>query len=112
LLLALVFSVSRLGLRLPMITLFKVSTVVLVATAVVLVGQGAHAFEEVGLLPLRPLPLVPRIPFLGIYPDCIGVLAQLAIGLTPLLWKAAAGQLRSQVRAAPRFDEAEPKPGE
>jgi high-affinity iron transporter len=108
LLLALVLSVSRLGLRLPMTTLFKVSTVVLVATAVVLAGQGVHAFDEVGLLPLRPLPFLPRIAFLGIYPDCIGLLTQLVIAVAPLLWKATA----SQVRTGPRFDDAEPKPGE
>jgi high-affinity iron transporter len=86
LLLGLVFAVSRLGLRLPMTTFFKVSTVVLVATAVVLLGQGIHAFEEVGTLPSRPIPFV-RIEFLGVYPDRIGVLAQLVVAATPILWK-------------------------
>ncbi len=106
-LLGLVFSVSRLGLRLPMTTLFKVSTVVLLVTAVVLVGQGVHSFEEVGLLPSRPLPL-PRIEFLGLYPDSIGLLAQLLVALAPLLWKAST----SSVPAGPRLDEVAPKPGE
>jgi len=106
-LLGLVFAVSRLGLRLPMTTLFKVSTVVLLVTAVVLVGQGVHSFEEVGLLPSRPLPL-PRIEFLGLYPDSIGLLAQLVVALAPLLWKASTTSLP----AGPRLDEVEPKPGE
>jgi high-affinity iron transporter len=106
-LLGLVFSVSRLGLRLPMTTLFKVSTAVLLVTAVVLVGQGVHSFEEVGLLPSRPLPL-PRVEFLGLYPDSVGLLAQLVIALTPLLWKAST----SRTQAGPRLDEVEPKPGE
>ncbi len=91
LLLGLVFAVSRLGLRLPMTTLFKVSTVVLVATAVVLLGQGIHAFEEVGTLPSRPIPFV-RVEFLGVYPDRIGVFAQLAVAAAPLLWKALRGR--------------------
>ena len=86
LLLALVFAVSRLGLRLPMTTLFKISTVVLLVTAVVLLGQGIHSFEEVGILPSTPMPLV-RIEFLGIYPDRIGLLAQLVVALAPILWK-------------------------
>jgi len=87
LLLGLVLAVSRLGLRLPMTTLFKVSTVVLVATAVVLLGEGIHSLEEVGLVPSRPMPFL-RIEFLGIYPDRIGLLVQLAVAVVPLLWKA------------------------
>ncbi|HEX8795824.1 MAG TPA: FTR1 family protein [Polyangiaceae bacterium] len=106
-LLGLVFSVSRLGLRLPMTSLFKVSTVVLLVTAVVLVGQGVHSFEEVGLLPSRPLPLSP-VEFLGIYPDRIGLFAQLVVALAPLLWKVWS----NRTPAGPRIEGAEPKPGE
>lgn len=87
LLLVLVMAVSSMGLRLPMQTLFKASTVVLVATAVVLVGQGIHAFQAVGLLQAHAIPFV-RIDFLGIYPDRLGVLAQVALAAAPLLWKA------------------------
>ncbi len=86
LLLALVLAVSRLGLRLPMQTLFKGSTVVLVATAVVLLGQGIHTFEVVGLLPSHAMPFL-RVEFLGIYPDLLSVLAQFALAMAPLLWK-------------------------
>ena len=87
LLLGLVLAVGRLGLRLPMTTLFKVSTVVLVATAVVLLGEGIHSLQEVGLIPSRPMPFV-RIEFLGIYPDRIGLLVQLAVAVAPLIWRA------------------------
>jgi high-affinity iron transporter len=87
LLLGLVFAVGRAGVRLPMRALFKVSTVVLLATAVVLLGEGVHSFEEVGILPSRPMSF-PRIEFLGIYPDRIGVLAQLVLAALPLVWKA------------------------
>ncbi len=82
-----VFAMGRLGLRLPMQTLFEISTVVLLATAVVLLGQGIHSLEEVGLLPSRPMPFL-RIAFLGIYPDRIGLLAQLALASVPLAWRA------------------------
>jgi high-affinity iron transporter len=87
LLLGLVLAVGRLGLRLPMPTLFRISTVVLVATAVVLLGQGIHSFEEVGILPSRPMPFF-RLEFLGVYPDRISVLAQLALAAAPALWTA------------------------
>jgi high-affinity iron transporter len=87
LLLGLVVAVGRAGVRLPMQALFKVSTVVLLATAVVLLGQGIHSFEEVGILPSRPMPFL-RIEFLGIYPDRIGVIAQLLLAALPLAWTA------------------------
>jgi len=95
-LLGLVVAVGRLGLRLPMTILFKISTVVLVATAVVLLGQGIHSFEEVGILPSRPMPF-PRIEFLGIYPDRIGVIAQLLVVAAALAGKKLA-------RRSPRPD--------
>ena len=84
----LVFAVGRLGLRLPMQSLFKVSTAVLVATAVVLLGQGVHSFEEVGILPSRPMPF-PQFAFLGIYPDRLGLFLQLAVAAAPLLYTVA-----------------------
>jgi high-affinity iron transporter len=74
-----------------MTTLFRVSTVVLVATAVVLLGQGIHAFQEVGILSSKPIPF-PRIEFLGVYPDRIGVFTQLAVALAPILWKVFRGR--------------------
>jgi len=85
LLVALVVAVSRLGLRLPLQTLFRASTVLLYATAVVLLGQGIHAFETVGALPSHAIPF-PRVEFLGIYPDLLGALAQAGLSVAPLLW--------------------------
>jgi len=108
LLLALVFAVSRLGLRLPMTTLFKVSTVVLVGTAVALLGQGLHSFEEVGMLPSRPMPFV-EIEVLGIYPDRITLLAQLVVAAVPLVWWARSRRSTSHERAPL---DAATKPGE
>ncbi len=106
LLLGLVLGVSRMGLRLPMQTLFRVSTVVLVATAIVLLGQGIHSFEEVGILPIVPMPFV-HLEILGIYPDRLGVLAQLAVALGLLSLEVA----RRRAKAVARFDGA-PDPGE
>ncbi|MDP9149015.1 MAG: cytochrome c/FTR1 family iron permease [Myxococcota bacterium] len=86
LLLGFVLAIGRLGLRLPMRTLFEISTGVLLATAVVLLGQGIHSLEEVGLLPSRPMPFV-RIPFLGLFPDRVGLLAQLVLASVPVVWR-------------------------
>jgi len=103
LLVVLVVAVDRLGLRLPMRTLFRASTVVLLATAVVLLGQGIHSLEEVGLLPSRPMGSL-RIELLGIYPDCIGVLAQAALSFALILWSVLN---RSPAPRVPRLDPAE-----
>lgn len=85
LLLSLVYAVGRLGLRLPMTKLFTVSTWLLVATAVVLVGQGVHSFEEVGLIASSPMRFV-RLDFFGIYADRASVLAQVVVIAGPLAW--------------------------
>ena len=84
-LLCLVLFVRKVGYRLPMKALFRVSTVVLVATAWVLLGKGLHSLQEVGALPLRPLSFV-RVDFLGLYPDAVSLLPQLLFALAPLGW--------------------------
>ena len=89
-LLGIVYAMSRAGVRLPMQKLFDISTVVLIATAVVLLGQGIHSFEEVGLLPSRPMAFL-RIEFLGIYPDRLSVIAQVVLAALPIGWKWIGG---------------------
>ena len=44
-----VLFINRVGYKLPMKTLFKASTVLLVVTAIILLGKGLHALQEVGL---------------------------------------------------------------
>jgi high-affinity iron transporter len=81
-----VFAIHRVGYRLPMKPLFKASTVLLVVTAIVLLGKGIHALQEVGALPLRPIPLFTFEP-LGIFPDALSFIPQLLLALAPLVWK-------------------------
>jgi high-affinity iron transporter len=82
-LLALVLFVNRMGYKLPMKTLFNASTVVLVVTAVMLLGKGLHALQEVGALPLVPLRLV-TVDLLGIYPDAVSLVPQVLLAAVPL----------------------------
>lgn len=87
LLTAMVLFVRKVGYRLPMKTLFKASTVLLVVTAVILLGKGLRALQEVGVLSLSPLPFF-TVDWLGIYPDAFTLLPQLALSLLPLLFLA------------------------
>jgi high-affinity iron transporter len=81
----LVAFVVRVGFRLPMKTLFNASTVMLVATAVVMLGKSIHGLQELGVLPLLPLPFV-ELPALGVFSDAFTLLPQLVLALLPLLW--------------------------
>jgi high-affinity iron transporter len=96
---ALVLFVNRMGYKLPMKTLFNASTVVLVATAVMLLGKGLHAFQEVGYLPLAPIPFF-TVEFLGIYPDAISLLPQLLLALAPLAFTAILRNRTARLAAA------------
>ncbi len=82
-LLVMVLFVNRVGYKLPMKTLFQASTVVLVVTAVILLGKGLHALQEVALLPLAPIPFV-TVELLGVYPDVFSLGPQLLLALGPL----------------------------
>ncbi|HET9450513.1 MAG TPA: cytochrome c/FTR1 family iron permease [Aggregicoccus sp.] len=99
LLTALVLFVRRVGYRLPMKALFQVSTALMVATAVILLGKGLHALQEVAVLPLSPLPFV-QVDFLGIYPDALSLVPQLLLALAPLAYRALARR-RSAAATSP-----------
>ena len=96
LLLGFVIFVKKVGFRLPMKTLFKASTVLLVVTAVILLGKGLHALQEVGYVPLEPVPFI-TLDFLGLYPDAVSLLPQLLLALAPLVY-----WLLRRNRGAPR----------
>ncbi len=79
-----VVAMGRWGLKLPLKLLFDVSTILLFATAVVLLGKGIHALQEVGIVPLRPIPMF-RVDLLGIFPDVYGLAAQVVLAAAPLV---------------------------
>lgn len=85
-LLGLIAMVRTVGFKLPMKTLFTASTVMLVVTAVMLLGKGLHGLQELGVLPIRPIPFV-QLDMLGIFPDALSLGPQLALALAPFVWK-------------------------
>ena len=86
-LVGLVLFVNRVGYILPMKTLFTASTVILFATAVILLGKGLHALQEVGAVPIQPVPMF-QLGVLGVFPDLITLLPQLLLALSPLAYIA------------------------
>jgi high-affinity iron transporter len=73
--------IVRGGLRLPLGLFFGLTSVVLAALAVVLAGKGIAALQEAAVLAQHPIP-APRVPVIGLYPDLIGVLLQVALAAT------------------------------
>jgi high-affinity iron transporter len=106
---ALVFGVGRLGLRLPMRALFKVSTGILLATAVMLVGKGVHSFEEVGLIAPTPVPFF-QVDFLGVYRDRMSLLAQFGLLAVVLAWQVIGGARGGASPAVTPGDRLRPNP--
>ncbi len=91
----LVLVLGRLGRRLDPKPLMLVSSVILTALAISLVGQGVRALQEGGLVGLSSVPL-PSLPTLGLYPTAQGLLAQLvvlAVVLAPTLQRRAPQQV-------------------
>lgn len=95
LLLALIVIVSTVGFKLPMKTLFTASTVALIVTAVMMLGQGVHGLQELGVLPLYPVTFI-RIDALGLFPDALSLTAQLLLSLAPFVFKRYEKQLTSR----------------
>lgn len=82
---ALLAVVRLVGFRLPMKALFAWSTALLLATAVMLLGKGLHGLQELGVLPLQPVPFV-SVEALGLYADAVSLVPQLLLALAVGAW--------------------------
>lgn len=103
-LLGLVLVVRAVGFRLPMKTLFSWSTVLLLATAVILLGKGLHGLQELGVLPLQPIRFF-TVEWLGVFPDAVSLIPQLVLALLAVGWR------RSQAFSAPAPGSGQVSPG-
>ncbi|TSC32452.1 FTR1 family protein [Corallococcus sp. Z5C101001] len=95
----LVLFINRMGYRLPMKTLFNISTGVLVVTAVMLLGKGLHSLQEVGALPLMPVRFI-YVDMLGLYPDALSLVPQALLAAAPLLYRALRRRPRVETPAS------------
>lgn len=68
--------------KLPIPRLFKISSIVMGALAVILAGKGVHSFQETGHSPIHGISFLPRLglfELLGIFPTVETLAAQLLI---------------------------------
>jgi len=68
--------------RLPIPKLFKISSIVMGALAVILAGKGIHSFQETGHSPIHGISFLPRVDFFelfGIFPTVETLIAQLIV---------------------------------
>jgi high-affinity iron transporter len=82
-------AVSRFGVRLPLKPFFAVTSAFLYYMAFVFAGAGIAELQEGGFVPLTPVPGIPRVPALGLYPTAETLAAQgvlVLLALAALLW--------------------------
>jgi len=73
--------------KIPIKTLFTVSSMIMVSLAVILTGKAIHSFQEVDYVPISLSPLNLHFDWLGVYPTQETLLAQaLILLLSMVLW--------------------------
>lgn len=75
----------RFSIRIPLRKLFQYSAVIIMALAVVLAGQGTHAFQESGWLRITSVPINFHSAVLGIFPTVQTYLAQIGVIIVALI---------------------------
>ncbi|MEQ9188746.1 MAG: FTR1 family protein [Cryomorphaceae bacterium] len=74
--------------KLPISKVFLYSSIVVLALAFVLAGEGVHAIQEGGYLDIHSFPINLRWSLIGLYPTYETILTQLGVlGLIIVLWR-------------------------
>ncbi|MES2326233.1 MAG: cytochrome c/FTR1 family iron permease [Pseudomonadota bacterium] len=73
------WTMLRYSVKLPISQFFRYSSILIAVLAVVLAGKGIAAIQEAGLLGVTPLPGVPQIEVVGLFPSAQVILAQLLV---------------------------------
>lgn len=84
--------------RIPIRLLFRYSSWMIVVLAVILIGDGVHAIQEAGFIPVTPFAFHFQLDWLGLYPTTQTLIPQiLLIALVTVIWYTARIQLRRSV---------------
>ena len=65
---SLAWIVLKFSAKLPIPKLFKISSIVMGALAVILAGKGIHSFQETGFVAIHGYGFLPRVDLLGVFP--------------------------------------------
>jgi high-affinity iron transporter len=76
---ALAWVVLKFSAKLPIPKLFKISSIVMGALAVILAGKGVHSFQETGYITIHGYGFLPRVELLGIFPTIEALGAQVVV---------------------------------
>ena len=76
LLAAIAWAMLRFSRKLPITEFFRWSAILIAVLAVVLAGKGVGALQEAGIIGVTPVPGVPRITLLGLFPTAEAIGAQ------------------------------------
>ncbi len=91
-------ALTRFARTLPIRAFFVASSWLIAVLAVVLAGKGVAALQEAGWLTASPIPVLPRIDWIGLFPTRETVLAQAIAALAT--FGAFAWQSRREMRTA------------
>jgi high-affinity iron transporter len=69
-------AMNRIGMRVPITQFFLVTGVMLYALAVIFAGQGVAELQEGSVVGVTPVPSMPTIPWLGVFPTVETLAAQ------------------------------------
>ncbi|MGH8545594.1 MAG: FTR1 family iron permease, partial [Gammaproteobacteria bacterium] len=97
LLAVIIWLIFKLGMKIPLRTFFGVSSALLYLLAFVFAGEGIKNLQATGWLSETPLPNLPHIPALGIYPTLEttlvqGMMVMALIGALFWLWRGTPAQ--------------------
>lgn len=85
------FLLLRFSIHIPIRKLFQYSAIIIMLLAIVLAGQGIHAFQEAGIISVTSVPVNFHSGVLGIFPTAETYLAQIIVALIIafMWWKRA-----------------------
>lgn len=69
------------SLKMPISKILKLSSWVMIVLAVIFTGKATHSLQEAGLIHITPIPHLPTIDMLGVYPSVQTLLSQIIMAV-------------------------------
>lgn len=92
-------AILKYNVRIPIKQFFQITSALMVAIAIVLVGKAVQELIEIGFLSGTPLDYIPSVPLLGIFPNLESILAQVALLVLGFLLAASIRKGKANARA-------------